>query len=230
MEYKIFGGHLPILSCDLTDGEAINTESGAMAFMDENISLEVSSGGIKKMFSSLFTGQSVFKNKFTANGDGNISLSTNFPGEIIPFELNNNSLICQKASLLAYSENIDTSIFFNSNILASMFGGEGFIMQKFSGTGLVFMQIIGSAHEYTLAAGETKIIDTGKLVAMEETCSMDIKQVGGLKSTFLGGYGFFNTIVTGPGKIILQSMTIYNMAQKINQYLPKPQAPRETGF
>lgn len=103
---------------------------------------------------------------------------------------------------------------------AAFFGGEGFIMTKIGGTGTVFLEIDGSAIEYDLLPGQQMIIDTGYLAMMDATCSIEIQSVKGIKNKLLGGEGFFNTVITGPGKIILQSMPISAVASSIIPFLP----------
>ena len=131
-------------------------------------------------------------------------------------------IICQKSSFLAGTSNIDVSIHFNKKIGAGLFGGEGFIMQKISGNGKVFIEIDGSMEEKELKEGEKLIISTGHLVMMDSTCKIDVESVGNIKNMFLGGEGVFNTIITGPGKVVMQSMPISKTANMIYPYLPKP--------
>ena len=110
-------------------------------------------------------------------------------------------------------------IFFQKKIGAGLFGGEGFIMQKFSGAGMVFLEINGSVVEYDLAPGQSMLIDTGYLAAMEDTCSMDIETVKGIGNALLGGEGLFNTKVTGPGRIWLQTMPANILAGAVQPYI-----------
>jgi uncharacterized protein (AIM24 family) len=85
---------------------------------------------------------------------------------------------------------------------------------------MLFIEIDGSTIEYTLAAGQSLIVDTGHLVMMEDTCSMDVVQVPGVKNMFLGGEGLFNTVVTGPGQIVLQTLTAKGLAESLIPFLP----------
>ena len=55
---------------------------------------------------------------------------------------------------------------------------------------------------------------------MDATCSMEIVTVPGVKNMFLGGEGIFNTVLTGPGRVWLQTMPIYNVANAIRPYIP----------
>lgn len=114
---------------------------------------------------------------------------------------------------------LDISIYFQKRLGKGIFGGEGFIMQRVTGKGMIFLEIDGHCKEYELSAGQSIVVDTGNLAAMTESCSMDIQMVQGAKNIFLGGEGLFNTIITGPGKIWLQSMPISNVARALSPYM-----------
>ncbi len=112
------------------------------------------------------------------------------------------------------------SVYFQKKIGKGLFGGEGFIMEKFTGSGIVFLEVDGSIKEYTLAPGEKKVMETGHLVMMDDTCKMDIERISGVKNVLFGGEGLFNTVVTGPGKIVIQTMPMSKTAGVLSQYLP----------
>ena len=150
-----------------------------------------------------------------------IAFASSFPGSIIPFMIEpGNELIVQKSGFLASEVGVDLSIYFQKKLGAGFFGGEGFIMQKLSGYGIAFIEIDGHVVEYELAPGQEMVIDTGYLAAMTSSCSMEIKSVPGLKNKLLGGEGFFNTVVRGPGKIYLQTMPINNVASSLLSFMP----------
>lgn len=221
MEYEIKGGSFPVVICRLRDGERMITEKGSMVWMSPNMEMETRGGGLGKMFSKAFSGESMFQNIYTARGDGMIAFGSSFPGKILPLEVSGGrELIMQKSSFLASEETVDLSIAFNKKMGAGFFGGEGFIMQKLSGHGRAFLEIDGSAVEYDLAPGERLIVDTGNLAMMEESCSIDIQAVKGVKNALLGGEGLFNTVVTGPGRIVLQTMPLSSFASAISSVLP----------
>ena len=104
--------------------------------------------------------------------------------------------------------------------MGGFFGGEGFIMQRFSGQGLAFLEIGGSLVEYDLGPGQVIMVDTGYLAAMDQTCSIDIQMVKGVKNVLFGGEGLFNTRITGPGHIWLQTMPASALASAIIPFLP----------
>lgn len=223
MEYKIFGEPLSAVTCTLNPGEKMITESGSMVWMTPNMKMETTSGGgLGKMFGKLLSGEKLFQNIYTAQGGvGEITFGSSFPGSIRAFEIGpGKSIIAQKSAYLAGTEGVEMTVHFNKKLGAGAFGGEGFIMQKYSGNGTVFIEIDGYAAEYTLGAGESMIVDTGYLACMEETCTMDVQTVPGVKNMLLGGEGIFNTVVTGPGKIILQTLPVSGLASSLIPFMP----------
>lgn len=222
IKYEIEGGSLPVVICYPQAGQTLCTESGSMSWMSPNMRMETNTGGgIKKAFGRLLSGESIFLNEYTAEGgDGMIAFASTFPGSIIPYEVSaGNAIIVQKRGFLAMEKGLDLSVYLQKKIGKGLFGGEGFIMQKISGNGMVFIEIDGYCKEYTLGAGQSIIVDTGYLAAMSETCTMDIEAVKGVKNVFFGGEGLFNTRITGPGKVYIQSMPVINTAQALSPYL-----------
>ena len=221
MQYIIDGGNLPVLKVRLEAGEQIKCEAGAMSWMDEGIEMQTTAGGLGKMLGRMLTTENAFMNTYIANYGGEIAFSSRFPGSIRAVEITpGNGLIIQKGAYLASCGNLTNEVFFQKRLSTGFFGGEGFLMRKFSGTGMVFLEIDGSAHEYDIPAGSCKIIDTGYLAAMSESCTMEVRSVKGIKNMLFGGEGFFNTAVKGPGRIILQSMPISSTAMVLYQFMP----------
>lgn len=221
MKYEIKGGAFPVVVCELNKGEQMITEKGSMVWMTNNMEMDTKGGGVGKMFSKVVSGESMFQNIYKANGDGMIAFGSSFPGKILAIEVGRDKdLIVQKSAFLAAQEGVELSVRFNKKAGAGFFGGEGFIMQKISGNGVAFIEIDGELVEYDLAAGEQLVVDTGYLAGMEATVSIDIQTVKGVKNKFLGGEGFFNTVLTGPGKVWLQTMPISNVANAIRPYIP----------
>ena len=223
MNYTIEGEPLPAVICNLEDGETMITEKGAMSWMSPNMQMETTSnGGIGKMFGRAFSGESMFVNRYTArNGNGLIAFASSFPGSIRAFNIApGQEIIAQKSAFLASTAGVELSVFFQKRVASGFFGGEGFIMQKLSGNGVVFLEFDGYIKEYELAPGQQIIIDTGYLAAMTPTCSVEIQTVPGVKNILFGGEGLFNTVVTGPGRIWLQSMPVTQLAGSIRPYIP----------
>lgn len=221
MQYEITGGAFPVVVCNLQSGEQMITESGSMVWMSPNMQMETSAGGLGKMFSRAFSGESIFQNIYTARGDGMIAFGSSFPGKIIPLEISpGREMILQKKSFLASEAGVELSIHFSKKLGAGFFGGEGFIMQRLSGRGTAFAEIDGELVEYDLAPGQQLVVDTGNVAGFEPTVSMEIRQVPGLKNMFFGGEGVFNTLLTGPGKVWLQTMPISSVALAIRPFIP----------
>lgn len=222
IKYEIKGDSLPVVICYPEAGETLCTERGAMSWMSSNMQMETHAGGFGKAMGRLFSGESVFLNEYTAQGSqGMIAFASSFPGSIMPYHVTpGNGIIVQKKGFLAMEKGLDLSIHFRKKIGQGLFGGEGFIMQKISGDGLVFIEIDGHCVEYDLAAGQSLILGTGYLAAMTEGCTMELESVKGAKNVLFGGEGFFNTRVTGPGKIWVQTMPIVAAAAAIAPYIP----------
>ena len=223
MTYEIKGDNLPVVICHLNAGEEMTCEGGSMSWMDDEIEMKTQAGGIGKMLGRMVTGEDAFQNKYYANKPGEIAFASSVPGSIRAVEVTpNKPVIAQKGAFLASFGQIETSVFFQKKLGAGFFGGEGFLMQKYSGNGIVFLEIDGSAVEYDIAAGDRKIVDTGYLAAMDGTCSIEIVRIKGVKNMLLGGEGLFNTVVNGPGHIILQTMPVQNTASLLYNYMPHP--------
>lgn len=223
MRYEIKGDTLPVVVCYLENGERMITERGSMSWMSPNMKMETTSnGGIGKAFGRMFSGEALFQNRYTATGgNGMIAFASSFPGQIVARQIaSGQELIVQKSGFLASEEGVDLSIFFQKKFGAGLFGGEGFIMQRLSGNGIAFLEFDGHVVEYELRPGQQIVVDTGYLAAMDATCSMEIQTVPGLKNMVFGGEGVFNTVVTGPGHVWLQTMPISSVAGELLRYMP----------
>jgi len=222
MRYTIFGDSLPAVTCTLEPGETMITESGSMAWMTPNMKMETTAGGFGKALGRMFSGESIFLNKYSANGStGEITFASSFPGVIKAVEIGpGKELVVQKSGFLAAESTVTLSVYFQKRLGAGFFGGEGFVMQKLSGRGTAFIEVDGHAYEKYLAAGESLIVDTGYLAAMDATCTMDIVSVPGIKNALFGGEGLFNTVVKGPGRVILQTLPLYQVASCLRPYFP----------
>ena len=222
MKYNIQGEPMPVVICHLEAGESMITERGSMVWMSANMRMETKAGGLGKALGRMFGGESLFQNTYTAEGGpGMIAFASSFPGAIRAVEITPNMpVIAQKSAFLAATPGVDLSIHFQKKVGAGFFGGEGFIMQKLSGHGMAFLEIDGSTVEYDLERGQSMIVDTGYLAAMDDTCTMEIVSVPGVKNKLFGGEGLFNTVVHGPGHIILQSMPISAVASCLSPFFP----------
>lgn len=223
MQYQITGETLPVVICQLEEGEQMITEKGSMSWMSPNMLMETSTnGGLGKSFGRMFSGESIFQNIYTSRGGkGLIAFASSFPGSIKAFTISpGNEMIFQKSAFLAAESGIDLSIHFHKKLGSGLFGGEGFILQRVSGNGTVFAEFDGHVIEYELQPGQQIVVDTGHLAAMTPSCQMDIQTIKGVKNIVFGGEGIFNTVITGPGKVWLQTMPISNVAGALRPYFP----------
>ena len=221
MRYDIKGGTFPVVVCQLENGEKMITEKGSMVWMSPNIQMSTQGGGLGKMFSKAFSGESMFQNIYTANGNGMIAFGSSFPGTVKAIEISpSNEMIVQKSSFLASEAGVNLSVHFNKRLSTGLFGGEGLIMQRLSGHGTAFIEIDGDLVEYDLRPGEQIVVDTGNVAGFTTDVKMEIRQVPGLKNKLFGGEGLFNTVLTGPGRIWLQTMPIARVAASIIPYIP----------
>lgn len=222
MKYEIKNQPFTVLTLYMNQGEGIKCQSGAMAWMSPGIQMETKTGGIGGMFKKALVGESLALNHYTASQAGELTLAKHCPGDIMVFNIGETSIIAQKTSFLAATEGVNMDIYLQQKSAAGFFGGEGFLMQKYSGSGYAWLEIDGSVQERELAAGEKLIVDSGYVAAMEATCSMEIQSVKGFTNVLLGGEGLFNTVVTGPGKVWLQTMPINALAMNLYAYMPHP--------
>jgi uncharacterized protein (TIGR00266 family) len=222
MKYHIEGDSLPVVICQLDPGEAMISESGGRTWARGNVLTEAKSGGARKALGRMFSGESLFMSIYTAQGPCEIAFASSFPGRIIARQLGpGETIIAQKSSFLAATADVDLAVHFQKKLGAGLVGGEGFIMQRITGPGMVFLELDGHCVEYDLAPGEPLVCDTGVLAVMDATCNMDIQMVKGIKNVFFGGEGLFDTVITGPGKVHLQTMTLPHIAGLLAPFLPK---------
>ena len=222
MKYTIKGEPTPVVICELANDESMITESGSMVWMSPNMEMETSAGGFGKAFGRLFSGENIFQNIYTARGGpGMIAFASSFPGAIRAVPITpDRPLIVQKSAFLASESGVELSVFFQRKVGAGFFGGEGFIMQRLSGSGMAFAEIDGTLVEYDLQPGQQIVVDTGNVAGFTAGVQMEIRQVPGMKNKLLGGEGLFNTVVTGPGRVVLQTMALPAFASALIPYLP----------
>ena len=222
MNYEIQGKPYPVAIMNLEAGESVVCQRGAMTWMSSNMEMQTKGGGIGKMLGRALSGDSMFQNTYTAKGGpGMIAFASTVPGEIMEIEMApGRDIVAQKSAFLASSPSVSFEMFFQKKLGAGFVGGEGFIMQRFSGTGTLLLEIDGSLISYELQAGQSMLVDTGNLAAMDATCSIDIQTVKGIGNMLLGGEGLFNTKVTGPGRVWMQTMPLSNLAGAIARFIP----------
>lgn len=222
MRYEIIGETVPAIEMTLNPGESVFTQSGGMVWQTDGISMSTNArGGLAKSLGRMFTGESVFMANYTADKPGaKIAFAATVPGCIVPVNISEHELIVQKGSFLCAEQSVEMKVTFTKKIMSGLFGGEGFILQKLYGSGMAFLEVDGDMVERTLAPGEVLKVDTGNVVAFENSVSYDIETVKGLGNIFFGGEGLFLTKLTGPGKIILQTQNFNDFIGRVVARVP----------
>jgi uncharacterized protein (TIGR00266 family) len=223
MKYQIQGDTLPVVICTVDAGESMVTEGGGMSWMSPNMQMQTTTnGGVGKAFARMFSGEKMFQNIYTAQGaEGMIAFASSLPGSIRAFNIEpGREMIFQKRAFLASERGVTLSTYFQKKVASGLFGGEGFVLQKVSGNGVAFAEFDGHVVEYDLQPGQQIVVDTGHVAAMDASVKMEIKSVPGVKNALFGGEGLFNTVLSGPGKVYLQTMPIANMAGALRPYFP----------
>lgn len=222
MEHKINGKPFPVVEITLNNGESVVTQTGGMTWMDNDISMTTSTnGGIGKGIKRMLAGESVFQNIYTAKRDNQtIACAATLPGEIIPLHLDGEKeYIVQKGGFLAGEKSVNISTYTANTVGGAIFSGEGVFLLKLSGTGTVFLELGGYIKEIDLDFNEKIKVNTGNVAYFESSVDYKVERIKGAKNMFLGGEGLFNTTLTGPGKVYLQTMTAQTLASAINQYI-----------
>lgn len=218
MDYVISGDVMQALQINLRSGEEVFAEAGSMLYMGPGIELQAKmQGGVMKgLMRKFLAGESMFMSVFRCNApQGKMALANPIAGKIFPVELRGNTILAERNAFLCGIGNIDLSVAFTKRFGAGMFGGEGFILQKLTGNGLVFLHAGGNLLEFELQPGETMRVDTGCIVSMADTVSYDIQFVGGFKNALFGGEGLFYAVLSGPGKIVLQTLPFSRFASRV---------------
>jgi len=231
MNYKITGDNLQIVTLELEEGETVYGEAGSMVYMSSNMKMEAKArGGLLKAIGRKFVGETFFMTEFSPQGGkGYVGFAGNAPGKIKAIEINGNEFIVQKDAFLCAENGIELSVAFQKRLGSIFFGGEGFILEKLSGKGTAFIHACGDFIEMELKEGESIKVDTGSVVGWEGSVDYDISRVKGIKTIFFGGEGLFLTTLRGPGKIIIQSMSLHNLAMALYPFLPKENTSGRSG-
>ncbi len=222
MKFKIFGNNLQIAKLMLEKGEKVYAEAGALVMLYGDIEMKAKARGglLKSLGRKLLTGETFFLTEFTAKGDGYVGFAGNVPGTIYPIDTEmDGTWIAQKDAFLVAEDSVDMKIAFQKKLGSIFFGGEGLILQKYEGKGKVFIHAAGDFLEIELKEGEKLKVDTGSAVAWEESVQYDITRIKGVGSMLFGGEGLFMTELKGPGKVIIQSMNIRELALALSPYM-----------
>jgi uncharacterized protein (TIGR00266 family) len=233
MQHQIHGTTMQTLEIQLQPGESVFSQTHQMSWMTEQISMDTNTGGglLKGLIRSL-SGASFFLTQFSAgHAPGLVAFCPRFPGSIIPRNLQaGEALVCRKESFLCAQSSVQLDIFFRQQIGSGLFGGEGFILQKVTGPGWVFLDLSGEVVEKTLAPGELLQVHVGHVGVQDPSIQFDVRLIRGFRNMLFGGDGLFLANLRGPGKVMLQSMPIVNLAEEIFRHAGGAAADKPTNL
>lgn len=222
LEYDLQGDNLQMARVHLKAGQEVYAEAGRMIYKTPNVTWETRMSGTtlgEKIWGAVkrkLMGESLFLTYFRALSDGEVGFAGSYPGKIQVFNLDTGqTVLVQRDSFLFAQSSVRLDIALVRKLRAGFFGGEGFILEKLTGPGSVLIHAGGDFVEFTLKAGETLQVDTGCIVAFDEGVNYDIQMVGGIKTAIFGGEGLFLATLTGPGRVIVQSMTLEKMRREL---------------
>jgi len=219
IDYRIVGDDMQAVVVTLDRGETVRAEAGAMMYMDQGIEMETTTGGgLLQGLKRKIAGESFFITTFTCKSErADVAFAAPYPGHVVPVDLaQTGPLLCQRDAYLCSAHGIEVTIAFTKRLGAGFFGGEGFILQKLEGReGLAFVHAGGTVIERELRSGEHLKVDTGCLVAFQESVDYDIALASGVKTALFGGEGLFLAKLTGPGRVWLQTLPFSRLANRI---------------
>ncbi len=222
MRYTITGDNLQFVNVQLEENELLQSVAGSMAYMTGNMVMEAKlHGGLLKGLGRSLSGASLFLVEYKSKGGtGIVGLGGSAPGKIVDLDIGKGKWIVQKTGYLGSQETVELKLAFQKKLGNIFFGGEGLVLQELSGNGIAFVAACGDFNVVDLKPGEQYKVATAKAVAWQESVTYDITAAGGIKTALFGGEGLFVTTLTGPGKIIIQSMTLSDLAASLIPYLP----------
>lgn len=222
MKYTITGDNLQMVNVEIDSGEVLYSVSGAMSYMTGNVTMQAKAKeGAWASIKRSLSGASLFLLEYTSDGRGVVGLSHAAPGKIMDVDLSKGAWFVQKTGYLASDDKVLLEMAMQKKMSSALFGGEGLIVQKLSGSGIAFICGCGDFVVKDLAPGEIIKVATSKAVAWQDTVAYDISSIGGIKNALFSGEGLFVTTLTGPGRVVLQSMTLGDLAMSLYPYMPQ---------
>ncbi|MDX1981235.1 MAG: TIGR00266 family protein [Bryobacteraceae bacterium] len=222
LDYTIQGDNLQVVRIRLMPGQELFAEAGKMLYKTSSVQWETKMSGQsigEKLLGALkrkVMGESLFMTYFRSSTPGEVGFAGNYPGRVQVFDLPaGKSVLVQRDSFICAQTSVQLNIALVKKLGAGFFGGEGFILERLTGPGVVFIHGGGDFVEFDLSPGETIQVDTGCVVSFDETVNYDIQLVGGIKTAIFGGEGIFLATLTGPGKVLVQSMTLEKMRREL---------------
>ncbi len=233
METKLSGTSMPVLQIGLQPGEKIIAETGQLSWMTTSIQLHTTTatGGSTGFFGALkraVGGGGLFMTEFSAVGTpGVVAFAAKVPGEIMKLDIApGRGYKVHRHGYLCGTEGVAVGVGFQRSLGVGLFGGEGFILQQVTGQGTAWVELGGEIVSYDLPAGEQLLVHPGHVGLFEDTVTLDIRMMRGIRNALFGGDGLFLTELTGPGKVWLQTLTVPGLAHALQRYMTKESGGR----
>jgi uncharacterized protein (TIGR00266 family) len=228
MEETIHGTTMPVLELSLQTGESIVSEAGEFSWMSDSIQFKTNTGGgmagkgLMGAVKRAVAGGSIMMSTYTAEGGpGSVAFASKVPGHILPIDVApGNEFMVHRHGFMAGTGGIEFSMGFQQSFRGGIFGGEGFVLQKIGGQGRAFIDLSGEVIVYDLVAGQTMRVHPGHAGLFQASVSFSVVKVPGLANRYMGQDGHHFAVLTGPGRIWLQSMPIAILAGVIGHYMP----------
>ncbi len=209
MQYSIEGELAQIARLHFSEGETCWGSRGALMALDPTVqwSLRVP-GGVEGAVRRVLSGEGITLTHIRATADNQeVLLSPNQPGKIVAWDLVDGAVITTRGSFVAaFGSDVRIDVVVAKRAGAALFGGAGLFLQKVAGKGTVLIHGAGDFSDRLLSPGESTLVSTGNLAAFSEVVDYNIQGVGGCRRILFAGEGLFMTKLSGPGRVLLQSL------------------------
>lgn len=218
MRYNITGELLQFANIEMEPNEDIFAVSGSMAYMTGNVTMDSKlEGGILKSIKRAVGGGASFMVRFKAHGSpGIVGIGSSIPGKIVEIDVGESQWIIQKSAYLGSESTVEMDTVYQKKFPSSVFGDDGLVLQKVSGKGMMFLSSCGDFYSMDLKQGQQYKVSTPRAMAWERSVNYEISSIGSVKATMFGSEGLLVTTLTGPGRIIIQSMSPGELALSLS--------------
>ncbi|MGC9198162.1 MAG: AIM24 family protein [Acidobacteriaceae bacterium] len=227
MQTRITGTTMPVLEALLEPGESLISEGGELSWMSQTIAMTTHTqmaggGGIFGAIKRVAGGGTLFMTEYTAQGyPGEVAFAAKIPGQILPVEIQpGNELLIHRHGFLCATPQIQLSVGLQQSLGAGIFGGDGFLLQRVAGTGTAWLEMGGELVIRDLQPGEMLRVHPGHVGAFQAGVNFQITRIQGIRNMFFGADSIFLAVLTGPGRVWLQTLPLANLAHALQPYLP----------
>jgi len=237
MQHQIKGSVLQVLEIELDPGESVLSEASEFSWMTDSVQMTTNTGagmggkGLLGAVKRMASGSTFFFTTYTAQGTpGMVAFAAKVPGSIFQIEVGpNQEYRAHRHGFLAGTPGIEISVGLQQQFRSGIFGGEGFLLQTIGGTGQAWIELSGEVIAYDLAPGQTMRAHPGHVGLFQASVNFSVVRVPGVANRYLGADGHHFAVMTGPGRIWLQSMPVPILAGALSPYVAGESHPVEAG-